>query len=386
MKPLLTVAIVSAVLLANTLAQTGQATTTRGEPAQTHPALGMGSAPASAPVVRDYFSQPQSLLDQIISTSALVKHDDLQLKTLAKRKADLERLLVQTQSEKQRVLNDYRQGYFCSQCRHSKSQIEAGGENFYEHLRRVNGHIVPASQQELNQKALEFDNRLSQISAEIARVVADSSATASHRQSQVDFLMRSLVEFRASVNKNENALGSDRNRAIDVGKKKLHELEVVYNTAKRSGADPFQLQLLANVVREQGRRVKETQEEFSIAAGSFAEQKQDALQKLANALPDSAPLMISPSYALPRNIPPIMLPGASAKIGPSGIEINVDFGDVVSGKLSLSDDWYKSQQNVQVGLELLGTVSGSMSRTTTWTPQGVKTEEKPIIKIGSDPE
>jgi signal transduction histidine kinase len=39
---------------------------------------------------------------------------------------------------------DFRSGMYCSRCQHSATEIRKNGEDFWQHLQRVNGHPIPA--------------------------------------------------------------------------------------------------------------------------------------------------------------------------------------------------------------------------------------------------
>ena len=65
------------------------------------------------------------------------------------------------------TLADFRQGYFCSKCNRSKTEIEATGENFYDHIRRVDGQIIPASAEKLAEKQKEFDDKIRDVEGQL---------------------------------------------------------------------------------------------------------------------------------------------------------------------------------------------------------------------------
>ncbi len=64
------------------------------------------------------------------------------------------------------VLRQMREGYYCSQCNHSKLEIERGGEKFDEHLQRVNGHIVPAPPEVIEARKKEFQKEILKLELE----------------------------------------------------------------------------------------------------------------------------------------------------------------------------------------------------------------------------
>jgi hypothetical protein len=70
--------------------------------------------------------------------------------------------------EKARSLNDLRQGFFCSQCKNTQTEIEKSGkETFREHLNRVDGTPVPAEAEVIEQKARQFDSKIEGVQREV---------------------------------------------------------------------------------------------------------------------------------------------------------------------------------------------------------------------------
>lgn len=58
------------------------------------------------------------------------------------------------------AMRELREGYYCSQCDRSRSEIERGGENFEEHLRRVDGRRVAAPPEKIEAKKKEYQKKL----------------------------------------------------------------------------------------------------------------------------------------------------------------------------------------------------------------------------------
>ncbi|UOQ96717.1 hypothetical protein MUN81_15890 [Hymenobacter sp. 5317J-9] len=70
-------------------------------------------------------------------------------------------------AEKQTALRELQQGYFCSKCKHSKTTIEKGGENFEAHLGRVKGERVAATQAEIAQNQNEFQDKIHNLEVDV---------------------------------------------------------------------------------------------------------------------------------------------------------------------------------------------------------------------------
>lgn len=67
-------------------------------------------------------------------------------------------------NEKENALQELRMGYYCNQCNRPKSQIEREtGKPFEQHLTEVKGKAIPASQEKIDAKASEYDQKINQL-------------------------------------------------------------------------------------------------------------------------------------------------------------------------------------------------------------------------------
>lgn len=107
---------------------------------------------------------------------------------------DLYAKIRSIESAKADALAELRQGLFCSQCLRSKSEIEKGPppEEFWMHLRRVNGQPIPASQQQLDAKAKLFDDEINPLQQEVAGIEAE-------RQRIIDQYNQTIAAAKARV-------------------------------------------------------------------------------------------------------------------------------------------------------------------------------------------
>ena len=72
-----------------------------------------------------------------------------------------------------RVVAEFKAGLFCSLCNHSKSQIEKGGEEFYGHIKRVQGQVVQAPQSAYDQAYREYTSKVNTLQSDLARKERD---------------------------------------------------------------------------------------------------------------------------------------------------------------------------------------------------------------------
>lgn len=62
--------------------------------------------------------------------------------------------------EKKKSLKELSQGFYCSQCGRTSSEIEKGGEGFKRHLGRVSGRPIPAPATKIKEKAQSYDKQI----------------------------------------------------------------------------------------------------------------------------------------------------------------------------------------------------------------------------------
>lgn len=110
-----------------------------------------------------------STVAAIATLAEQVKQDGVTVANLNKQMRALDDRLNALIAQRDAALAELRQGLYCSQCHRTKSEIEAKGENFWDHLRRVNGVPIPAPQSEIDAKAKEYDQKINEMSAENER-------------------------------------------------------------------------------------------------------------------------------------------------------------------------------------------------------------------------
>jgi len=97
----------------------------------------------------------------VSSCESIAQQDYITIKEIAasdRAVAEGERKLASLQERKRLVLEQLRQGYYCSQCTRSKIEIEEQEHiSFEQHLIKVNGHPVPAPQDVILKKMAELN-------------------------------------------------------------------------------------------------------------------------------------------------------------------------------------------------------------------------------------
>ena len=72
-----------------------------------------------------------------------------------------------------RIVAEFKAGLFCNLCNQSKSQIEKGGEEFYSHIKRVQGKVVQAPQSAYDQAYREYTSKVNTLQSDVARKERD---------------------------------------------------------------------------------------------------------------------------------------------------------------------------------------------------------------------
>lgn len=90
---------------------------------------------------------------------------------------------------------DLKMGYFCSQCNVLKSVMEQKGENFEEHLKRVNGHPIPASDGDISQKRTEWTEKIAIKSVALNRLKEGVSNEELFYSNKIDIAKKSIDEY-----------------------------------------------------------------------------------------------------------------------------------------------------------------------------------------------
>jgi hypothetical protein len=76
---------------------------------------------------------------------------------------ELKDKLNKLKNEKKTIIDEFREGLFCSDCKRGKTQIEKSGENFSKHIQdgaRNGRHVVPATPAEIAKKEDEYNQKI----------------------------------------------------------------------------------------------------------------------------------------------------------------------------------------------------------------------------------
>lgn len=126
----------------------------------------------------------ESLVSQILSINKQIEAVKKRLTENEEKVAEYRRKILaipdevaKIEREKQQMIDECRRGLYCDQCKDSKSEIEASGnETFQAHLRRVGGQAIPLPEEEIKKKEKVFDDRIAAVRAKLPQLQASKTA------------------------------------------------------------------------------------------------------------------------------------------------------------------------------------------------------------------
>jgi hypothetical protein len=168
---------------------------------------------------------------------------------------------------KYKALDELRNGLYCSQCHRTKTEIEAGGENFWEHLRRVNGVPLPAPQSEIDAKAREFDGQIAALTEQMEAQKKQYASQIKQLQSEIQeaslqiqqgiHLWETATTFEHDLIRDNEVVEKGKTKVIiDYANRELREAESARNSLAQKGADRSSIDQ-ANSVCEVWRAMRE---------------------------------------------------------------------------------------------------------------------------------
>lgn len=337
--------------------------------------------------------QIQSLAAEVKTVDDGILNLNHKIKRSFAEKANLE-------DEKEKALAELRQGYFCSKCNRSKTEIERAGEDFYEHLKRVGGHIVPASQEQIYAKEKEYNDKILAKVNELGKLEKQKEGIEKKRLQIVGEIDKAMSEWINAVKAEGNLLDKEWQQQKNDQESNIKNFQELYNARDREQQEErgkkkpdqrvidgleAQKHILLGGLTEAEKNLNFLNDAYQLNKASW----DDKVRKGRSALSDAAAVAgipdisgVTPLY----NIPGLEIHGGFLNFSLSNdkIGLGAGFGDHFYGSIDISSDWLNSQQNLKIILE--GNVSGigsagiGMKQDTTWGPGGVTITNEPIIR------
>ena len=204
--------------------------------------------------------------------------------------------IQQLQREKEQVLDEMRNGLFCSECKRSKREIERTGVGFEKHLRDVNGHPV-ASAATLAEKAAFYDRQIAALQnqindlermkgqladvasrqADMERQRAAAAQARQQRDSQLAAERRQMEQMKAQLDQGQRERNRIVQKAEAIGESNRRAAQTVNDIFQNLGN-----QLQRNLEEKQRERAAERAEKEARDAEAQYDRQMEALeQKIA---------------------------------------------------------------------------------------------------------
>jgi hypothetical protein len=117
---------------------------------------------------------------------------------------ELESKYRQVNKDYELEVEDLKKGLFCSKCRGSKTSFEKRGEDFYEHVKDVQGQVIPATQE-------DFNNLSKKATQQRASLAEQRSNTQKQCESIEDGIRKAIID--------------ENNRQIEERNRRLKEMD-----------------------------------------------------------------------------------------------------------------------------------------------------------------
>ncbi len=115
----------------------------------------------------------------------------------------LEKDLLVLESEKITAYNELKNGYYCSECKRPKSEIErTDNTTFEKHLRDVNGVRIPMSQDQIDKKMAWYDSKINGLKSQIKFI---KDGIIKKQNDNVDFANKIIDNKNSIANLKEKA-------------------------------------------------------------------------------------------------------------------------------------------------------------------------------------
>jgi hypothetical protein len=147
-------------------------------------------------------------------------------------------------AEEKTALQDFANGYFCSDCKRSRTEVEKSGTNFNQHIQegaRSGRRVVQATQQQIAQKQSEYENKIHNLEVRVdskrldcERINADyvrdqqqqqQQAQERARQQQEAAQQQAQQQFAVQQQQAQAAAEALRQQKIEAARRMQEELE-----------------------------------------------------------------------------------------------------------------------------------------------------------------
>lgn len=215
---------------------------------------------------------------------------------------DCQSKVAELQRDKNQALADLRAGLFCSECNRSKTEIERGREDFYAHLRDVQGKPVPATQKQLQRALQSWSSKIASAQNRcdgIAKRLEDQRrAEQERRQREQEAAYRDAQRQREAARHQQYARQRDQQMRAMQLQEQAHEQQRRQAQAILE-AEQARQQALRNFMSQQEetlRRSLAEQEARNEAIAEETEQLADAREREVENFQDRIDRIVDPEH------------------------------------------------------------------------------------------
>jgi hypothetical protein len=209
-------------------------------PAQSASAFGTGQLPQP--------SYARAMAERVVAgldtLGGNILRTSEELARARQRLADAQARKARIEAERDRVLDDYRRGYFCSTCGRAMSEFGSKGE-FWAHIAEgapQGRHAVPATARQTAQKEAEFTAKLAEALRDIRSSSADIQAKEQESQDGLDQMREGIALWKYACEMEPELLranlaaaqGKDE-RDLNAARQQIAQLEARRKAAVGSG-------------------------------------------------------------------------------------------------------------------------------------------------------
>lgn len=326
-------------------------------------------ASAACPAASSSLAAIESLSADAQRLSNEIAKSDARLQDLANQLSSLK-------VDKERTLEEYREGLFCSGCGKTRSEILATGQQFPH----PGQSVVRATQQQLDNKAQEFDQKIAGVEREIAAL---AQTQADRRRRHADLVGQQLpghvIAWRDAMNCATTEADQRWERAAALADSTIKQLM----GAVVSTTDPAQVRLLKGRLRELDRKRDELHFDRQLKRAELEKAKNDGLARISSALSTAGAPFLVPAFSSMAGMEPLplALPGADVSLGFDRLSVGMDFGDA-KVKLTAEGDWFSGKTSISGTIEAFDVPIG-VKRTT--QPGGAQVDEAIYPQLPSIP-
>ena len=289
------------------------------------------------------------------------------------------------------TLWELRQGYFCSQCGRSRTEIrEQTGQGFEEHLQSVQGERVPAPPEVIARAEQRYNARIVPLESRVVRLQAELNAQIRRRDDASAGIWPAYSAWRVAVTGLHQGVTERRRRDRWRTRHRLEALRAstfhIYCMVAAGQLPPENgrgaHQHFVDMQQRERARIRGLQNDHQ----AWLDQARTEARRFVADASEAGLSLVSPYWSWVPTLD-LSIAGLRLSVSPESMRVGASFGRFFSGSVTVENDPALLRQRTRACLEgsIVGSsVSGCMNRETTWGPNGVTTREYPSDSVDGE--